>query len=425
MRIAFLVHEFPTLSETFVINQMVGLIQRGHQVDVYAEKQGDINHLQPLVEQYNLLDRTYYLPLMPENLFKRVVNGINLLRKYLTLNKRKSFNSLNVWKYGFEALSFRLIYMLFPQCEQPYDIIHCQFGTQGYRGIWFRKMNSPQADLITTFRGEDISKYIDTNGSHVYDRLFKEGNYFLTNCDFFKQRIIDLGCNPNLISVLRSGLNYQAFIFKPRFLEKNEKICIATTGRLVEKKGIEYSIKAVAKQAQITPNLEYKIIGDGELRDYFEKLIRELKMQDKIQLVGWKNEQEIKEILDNSHLFIAPSVTAKDGNQDAPINVLKEAMAMGLPVISTYHGGIPELVEDGVSGYLVPERDVDTLADKLNLLIQHPEKWSDMGKAGRDYVEKHYDLDKLNDRLVEIYQQVLTSNQSLLNLNLNSVNLSS
>ncbi|WP_107666243.1 glycosyltransferase [Cyanothece sp. BG0011] len=425
MRIAFLVHEFPTLSETFIINQAVGLIKRGHQVDIYAEKQGDIDHLQPLVKQYNLLERTYYLLTMPENLFERGLKGINLLRKYLTLDRKKSFKSLDVWRYGLEALSFRLIYMLVPQCEQPYDIIHCQFGTQGYRGIWFRKINSPQANLITTFRGQDISKYVEEKGTHVYDKLFKEGNYFLTNCDFFKQRIIALGCDPNLISVLRSGLNYQQFIFKPRFLEKNQKICIATTGRLVEKKGIEYSIRAVAKQAEITPNLKYNIIGDGELRPHLEQLIKTLKMQNIIQLVGWKNEQEIKEILDNSHIFIAPSVTAKDGNQDAPINVLKEAMAMGLPVISTYHGGIPELVEDGVSGYLVPERDVDALADKLNLLIQHPEQWKDMGKAGRDYVEKHYDLDKLNDNLVDIYQQVLNSNQTLFNLNLNSVTLSS
>lgn len=115
------------------------------------------------------------------------------------------------------------------------------------------------------------------------------------------------------------------------------------------------------------------------------------------------------EILNNAHLFIAPSVTAKDGNQDAPINVLKEAMAMGLPAISTDHGGIPELVEDGVSGFLVPERDVDALVEKLGYLIEHPEIWTEMGRAGRAYVEAHYDLNKLNDQLVAIYRQVLTT----------------
>jgi colanic acid/amylovoran biosynthesis glycosyltransferase len=425
MRIAFLVHQFPTLSETFVINQMVGLIQRGHPVDIYAEKKGDINCLQPLVKKFNLLDRTYYIPPMPDNIFERGLKGINLLKKYAGLDKTKTLKALNFWQYGVEALSLRLLYILVPQLNQTYDIIHCQFGTQSHRGLWFRQINSPHSCLITTFRGEDISKYVKKKGNNIYNKLFKVGDYFLTNCDFFRKRIIALGCNSNLTYVLRSGLDCQQFMFKPRSLKKGETIQIATTGRLVEKKGIEYSIRAVAKQAKVTPNLEYNIIGDGELRSDFEKLIQELGRQNIINLVGWKNETEIKRILDKSHLFIAPSVTAKDGNQDAPINVLKEAMAMGLPVISTYHGGIPELVQDGVSGYLVPERDVDALADKLNLLIQHPETWIEMGKAGRAYVEKNYNLDKLNDKLVEIYQQVLTSSKSMLNLKLNSVTRSS
>lgn len=96
-----------------------------------------------------------------------------------------------------------------------------------------------------------------------------------------------------------------------------------------------------------------------------------------------------------------------DGNQDAPVNTLKEAMAMGMPVIGTLHGGIPELIEDGVSGFLVPERDVEKLAEKLLWLIEHPLNWVSMGKAGRAYVEKHYDTNQLNDRLVEIYHQIL------------------
>ncbi|MEM8778271.1 MAG: glycosyltransferase, partial [Cyanobacteria bacterium P01_G01_bin.49] len=349
--------------------------------------------------------------------------GMNLLKKYSALNLLKSLDSLNFFKYGVEALSLRLLYSLVPTLNQTYDIIHCQFGTQSYRGIWFRKINNPQAYLVTTFRGEDISKYVHQEGENVYNNLFKIGNFFLTNCDFFRKRIINLGCDPNLIYVLRSGLNCQQFEFKPRHLQVGEKIRIATTGRLVEKKGIEYSIRAVAKQAKQTPNLEYIIIGDGELRESFEQLINQLDVQQMIKLVGWKNETEIKEILDQSHIFIAPSITAKDGNQDAPINVLKEAMAMGLPVISTYHGGIPELVQEGVSGYLVPERNVDALADKLSELIQHPERWNEMGKAGRTYVEKHYDLDPLNDTLVEIYQQVIHSDKIVPNLNFNSATL--
>ena len=129
-----------------------------------------------------------------------------------------------------------------------------------------------------------------------------------------------------------------------------------------------------------------------------------------VHLKGWRNQKEIISILNETHIFVAPSVTASDGNQDAPVNTLKEAMAMGLPVIGTLHGGIPELVEDNVSGFLVPERDETAIAQKLIYLIEHPEIWQQMGLSGRKKVETHYDTDKLNSELVELYQQISSNN---------------
>ncbi len=407
MKIAFIVGEFPILSETFILNQITGLIERGHEVDIYAEKKGNTTHVHSAVNTYQLLDRTYYLPAIPDALFLRIFKGIYLILKFGLQDPLKTAKSLNIFQYGKQSFFLWLLYSLIPNFNKNYDIIHCQFGHLSFRAMAFQVMNAPQAKLITIFRGYDISTFVAKKGRDIYGKLFKTGDFFLANCEFFRQKAIALGCPAELIKVHFSGIDCQQFTFQPRFLKQDETIRIVTTGRLVEKKGIEYSIRAVAKQAQITPHLEYRIIGDGELRYDFERLIQALGMQNIIKLVGWKNETEIKEILEQSHLFIAPSVTAKDGNQDAPINVLKEAMAMGLPVISTYHGGIPELVQDGVSGYLVPERDIEALANKLDCLIQHPEKWSKMGKAGRDYVEKNYDLDKLNDKLVILYEQVI------------------
>jgi colanic acid/amylovoran biosynthesis glycosyltransferase len=192
-------------------------------------------------------------------------------------------------------------------------------------------------------------------------------------------------------------------------MPRDGKVCIATTGRLVEKKGIAYCIEAIARIIPIYPNLEYNIIGDGELRTQLEELIARLQLSNFVKILGWKNQQEIIEILEKSHLFLAPSITAIDGNQDAPVNTLKEAMAMGLPVISTDHGGIPELVENGVSGFLVPERNSLAIADKLLYLITHPEQWEAMGKAGRTKVLEKYDKSTLNDELVQIYQSLLDS----------------
>lgn len=408
MRIAFIVSCFPILSETFVLNQIIGLLERGHQVDIYAEQKGQ-GKIHKAVEKYNLLDYSYYLPEIPQNLFLRVVKSFRLLLKYIGSDPRTVRRSLNFFQYGEQAISLWLLYTIKSRLSKSYDVIHCQFATLSFRGMAFQKVNAPQAKLVTTFRGDDISRFVQERGDRIYDQLFRTGDFFFANCEFFRQRAIELGCPAHKIVVHGSGIDCSKFPFSLRYPPAEGSIRLATTGRLVEKKGIEYAVRAVAKQAQAYPNLRYDIIGDGELKFHLQQLIDELEVARTIKLLGWKNEQEIIEILQRSHLFIAPSVTAADGNQDAPINVLKEAMAMGLPVISTEHGGIPELVEEGISGFLVPERNADALAEKLGYLLDHPEKWAEMGRAGRAYVEKYYDLDRLNERLVSVYQQLLAT----------------
>ena len=407
MKVAFLVGHFPVLSETFILNQITGLIDRGHEVDIYADQIGNTSKIHLSVEKYHLLEHTYYLPQIPENLLLRVVKGIGLLCANGYKEPWLFVRALNVFKYGKQALSLWLLYTAIPLSKKSYDIIHCQFGTQSFRGMSFRNINAPRAKLITSFRGHDISTYVQEYGDRVYDQLFKTGDFFLANCEYFQRRVLKLGCDEKKIVVHESGIDCTRFLYTPRHPHTDGRVRITTTGRLVEKKGIEYSIRAVAKQTLVNPNIEYNIIGDGPLREDLQQLIQDLDVSHVVKLLGQKNQQEIIEILNNSQIFIAPSVTAKDGNQDAPVNVLKEAMAMGMPVVSTYHGGIPELVEDGISGFLVPERDADALAEKLGYLIEHPEVWPQMGKAGRAYVEAHYDTNKLNDQLVEIYRQLL------------------
>jgi colanic acid/amylovoran biosynthesis glycosyltransferase len=379
MKIAFIVIRFPLLSETFILNQIVGLIERGHEVDIYAYKAGDTSKMHPDVEKYHLLSRTYYVvaPKIAANYFLRALKGLVKL-----LGKKQ------------------------------YDIIHCQFGELGLYAARLRNFGFLKGKLVTSFRGHDISRYIQEYGSDVYKQLFDAGDFFLTNCEYFKHRLLKLGCDENKVVVHRSGLDCSRFAFTPRSMQPNDRVRIASTGRLVEKKGIEYSIRAVAKLTKMNYNIEYNIIGDGPLRENFQQLIQELDVSDAVKLLGWKQQQELVEILNNSHIFIAPSVTAKDGDQDAPVNTLKEAMAMGLPVIGTQHGGIPELIEDGISGFLVPERDADAISQKLSYLIEHPQLWSQIGQSGRAYVEEHYDLHKLNDELVEIYWQLLNTDSN-------------
>ena len=113
------------------------------------------------------------------------------------------------------------------------------------------------------------------------------------------------------------------------------------------------------------------------------------------------------ELMKGADILLAPSVTGRDGDQEGIPVVLMEALAQRLPVISTFHSGIPELIRDGDSGLLVPERDVDALAEKIEYLMTHAELWSEMGEAGRGYVERHYDINELNNQLVRLYQGLL------------------
>jgi colanic acid/amylovoran biosynthesis glycosyltransferase len=408
MRIAFIVGQFPKLSETFILNQATGLIDRGHQVDIFYEYEGDWEHVHPDVNRYNLRQHAYKLEPIPQNYWERSLKGLGLLLKTFPKAPGLIARSLNVFAYGGQAAGLWLLYSAVALLDRPtYDVIHCQFGTHGYRGLTFKRLLQPTPKLLLMFRGHDISAYVAQGGGKTYQKLIHHVDYCLANCEFFRQRAIALGWQPEQVGVHFSGLDVQKFKFRPRRLEPGAPIRIATTGRLEEKKGIEYAIRAVADQSLHHQNLHYVIIGDGSLRPSLEALIRELKAESYIHLLGWQDEAAIIETLDTCHLFIAPSVTAADGNQDAPINVLKEAMMIGLPVISTHHGGIPELVQDGVSGFLVPERDATALSDRLGYLLDHPERWEEMGLAGRRFVEEHFNLDNLNDRLVTVYDRLV------------------
>ena len=187
----------------------------------------------------------------------------------------------------------------------------------------------------------------------------------------------------------------------------DEPTRIVVVGRLVEKKGVSHAIEAVARLRDSGRAVRLSIVGDGPLRLELESMVEALRVGDRVQFLGSKTREEVAEILAAAHLLLAPSVTAADGDQEGIPNTLKEAMAAGLPVVSTLHSGIPELVEDGRSGFLVPERDSEALADRVGWLVDRPDSWPDMGRAGRSRVEAEYDIAKLSMRLVELYQSVL------------------
>jgi colanic acid/amylovoran biosynthesis glycosyltransferase len=166
------------------------------------------------------------------------------------------------------------------------------------------------------------------------------------------------------------------------------------------------NIAAVAKIVGDYPNLRYRIAGDGPLKPDLERQIKALGLEERVCLLGWQDQDVVIRLMDEAHLLLAPSVTAADGDQEGTPTVLIEALARGLPVLSTRHSAIPEVVQEGISGYLVEERDVSDLATKLRKLIKECERWPDMGRAGHDHIRSQFDIDKLCADLTKIYQGV-------------------
>jgi colanic acid/amylovoran biosynthesis glycosyltransferase len=413
MNIAVFVDGFPYLSETFILNQVTGLLDRGHNVDIYARRieNQPLAHLE--VEHYNLLNRTFQhghcSPAMPKNKFPRLIKAFGLIATNLNGRPHPLLNSLNVLKYGKKAASLKLFFdaSIFIGDGQKYDIVHCHFGPNGNLAVLLKAIGAIKGKVVTTFHGYDITQYLRKHGNNVYHDLFYSGDLFLPISERWKRKLIELGCREEKIVVHHMGIDTEKFLFSPRRPDENGAVKIISTARLVEKKGIQYSVKAMARVVKKFPHIEYGIVGDGPLRGEIEDLINELEMKGRVRMYGWMKQEEVIELLKQSHVFLAPSVTSKEGDQEGIPVALMEAMAQGLPVLSTDHSGIPELVQDGTSGFLVPERDVEALAEKLEYLVEHPEIWPELGKAGRDYVKKYYDIHKLNDRLVEIFQSLL------------------
>ena len=289
----------------------------------------------------------------------------------------------------------------------PYDIVHCQFGTLGHLGLLLKETGLVRGKLVISFRGYDISSYTKARGSHVYGELFRKGDLFLCVSEHIREKIVRLGCDPQKAIVHRSGAAVKKSDLPSNGPRNNGNIRIVSIARLVEKKGIQYGIQAVAKVLKRRGDIDYHIAGSGPLGDELQRLIAELNAEKNIKLLGWRTQAEVAELLKSSDVLLAPSVTTEEGDEEGIPGVIMEAFAEGLPVVTTYHAGIPEVAKDGESGFLVPERDPDALAEALERLVEMPELRVSMGRNGRRFVEEHYDIDKLNDHLVKIYQQLL------------------
>jgi len=431
LRIAIFTGIFPVISETFILRQITGLIDLGHEVDIYADcepEPGTPSH--PEVTKYRLRERTIYMEMPPEtapyempvwpitgrtwppgsatstrNLTRLVRAFPKICRSFLTA-PRLTCQALKQSEYRYQAASLSAIYRLAKLCSQSkrYDVLHAHFGTVGNSFRFAKRLwNAP---LLVSFHGYDFSSAPLKEGKDMYAKLFETADAVTINSEFTREQVQKLGCPPAKLHKLQVGLDPNEFPFQERSVKPGGPIRIVTIGRLVKKKGHEFSLRAFAKVRQKHPSLHYDIVGDGPLRSNLENLAAQLGVRESVSFRGSCDSAEVRRRIAASHLFVLASVNV-DGDQEGQGLVLQEAQAAGLPILATLHGAFPEGIVPDQSGFLVPECDVEALAERLNFLVEHPELWPEMGRQGRSFVEQRFDIRKLNAHLIELYQETI------------------
>jgi colanic acid/amylovoran biosynthesis glycosyltransferase len=409
VRIAFIVNEFPVISETFILDQIAGLIAHGCEVDVYAQRLLPHAESQPEVRTLSLLDRAFSLT---RPLARRRAVRIAQAARYVGGAWLKAPGPVKgalsrIWSAPGSS-RVESIYRVVPfACRGPYDIVHCHFGPNGILAVALRDMGAFKCPIVTQFHGFDVSSYVQEHGENVYRDLFKKGELFLCVSERIRSLILGWGCDARKARVHHTGVKVSQIPFVQREPFSDGVRRLLSVSRLVEKKGLDFGLRAVARLVLEFPQLQYTVVGDGPERDALTTLAHELGIDSNVRFVGAKTRAEVSAIMADAHVMLTPSIRARSGDEEGIPVVLMEALASGLPVVSTTHAGIPELIVDGVTGLLAPERDSDALAKQVERMLTAPAERLAMIDEGRRSVERAFDSDLLNTQLLGRYQELI------------------
>ena len=429
MRVAVWVKRFPNLYETFILNQILHLREAGIQIDVIATERADYPSVETRLaaagmaiggvtsgsarirsanEHESARDQVIYETSLPHPTFRRLSSASVNLAPYYFHRPRLLYQ---IYRHAGQAnqgpLRMASAAAAFLN-KRHYDLVHCQFGHFGLLAVALRNAGVFRCPIVTSFRGYDL--YTEINEKQIdYAPLFTSGEAFAPVCEAFSNKLQTLGCPQHKINVIHSPIDCSEFHFQPRFPESNRPIELLSIGRLTPKKGFQFAIQAVRQLMDNGFQPHYSILGEGPYRRELEELIASLRLGEHVSLRGWIPHSEAINVLRSSHIFLQPSTRTAEGDMDGIPNALKEAMATGMPVVATHHSGIPELVEDRVSGFLVPEGNVDALVQRLTQLLRDPRSWQPIGRAARERVLNQFDVQPVTTSLIELYDSVLSS----------------
>ena len=292
--------------------------------------------------------------------------------------------------------------------REPYALVHAHFGPAGaYARRYAVAAGLP---LLVTFHGYDVPllssprRFLPLNLPYALGgpRLLRDMRLGICASTELSTLLTELGVEPERLCVHRLGIDLERFAFQPT--RDGQRVLMV--GRLVEKKGFEYGLRAFAQVRSRGVPASLTIVGQGERRASLERLARELGVAESVAFVGSQTNEQVAALMARASVLLAPSVVARDGNRESGLIVVKEASAAGTVPIASRHGGIPDSIDDGRTGFLIEERDVEHMAERLaQLLLDEPLR-ARLALGGRQKMEREFDNRRLVAELEGIYDAV-------------------
>jgi colanic acid/amylovoran biosynthesis glycosyltransferase len=262
---------------------------------------------------------------------------------------------------------------------------------------------------VVSFHGADVMVDLDKPAYRAATQQMLEAvRMVLVRSESLGRALINLGCPASKIRLQHTGIPVEEIPFQPRTWPENDAWRFVQACRLIEKKGLRVSLRAFAKFAARHPGSTFTIAGEGPLRTELGQLAADLGIADKVFFSGFISQTQLRELFYQSHIFLHPSEVSGDGNQEGIPNSMLEAMASGLPVFATEHGGIPEAIEDGRSGILVQERDNEALARALLERTTNPKALAAIAANGAEAIRRKFQQSAQTKMLEDYYLEAMT-----------------
>jgi colanic acid/amylovoran biosynthesis glycosyltransferase len=401
--VAYMMSRFPKLTETFILDELVAVERQGLRVELFPllrERGGPVH---PEAEAW--VRRAHYLPFLSLAILRSNVS-------YLVRHPRRYLGTLAAMLRGTAGSANFLLggIGIFPKVVHASGLmsalgvrhVHCHFATHpALAGFLIRRL----AGISYSFTAHGSDLHVDRT---MLCRKTAEAAFVVTisksNAAVFEAQC---GGPIDKLAVIHCGID--GSVFRPTERPATNRLNVICVGTLHEVKGQRYLIEAAAELVRRGVDVGLRFVGDGPDRPALESRSVELGLAERVDFLGLRKRAEVVELLANADLLVAPSVPTAGGKREGLPVVLIEAMAAGVPVVASHLSGIPELVENDVTGLTVPPGDASALADAIERLAADPILRDRLAYAGRARVEAEFDLDRNARRLIGLFEGATAS----------------